>query len=99
MRKVTITCMMPFYIRTILVIANDVKYFKKIYQLCYLMLCLLISFFLLQIGLLDLEQRRSLGFLILRQNKQTSKEYSDSSIFIFAGLRFKPVEAISNSYI
>ena len=63
------------------------------------MLCLLISFFLLQIGLLDLEQRRSLGFLIL-QNKQTSKENSDSSIFIVAGLRFKPdVEAISNLYI
>ena len=63
------------------------------------MLCLLISFFLLQIGLLDLEQRRSLGFLIL-QNKQTSKENSDSSFFIVAGLRFKPdVEAISNLYI
>ena len=64
------------------------------------MLCLLTSFFLLQInGLLDLEQRRLLGFPIL-QNKQTSKEYSDSSFFIFAGLRFKPdVEAISNLYI
>ena len=63
------------------------------------MLCLLISFFLLQIGLLDLEQRRSLGFLIL-QSKQASKEYSDSSFFIVAGLRFKPdIEAISNLYI
>ena len=30
MRKVTITCMMPFYIRTILVIANDVKYFNNL---------------------------------------------------------------------
>ena len=31
---------------------------------------------------------------------QTSKEYSDSSFFIFGGLRFKPdVEAISNLYI
>ena len=39
------------------------------------MLCVLISFYLLQIGLLDL------GFLIL-QNKQTSKENSDSSFFI-----------------
>ena len=63
------------------------------------MLYLLISFFLLQIGLPDLEQRRSLGFLIL-QSKQASKEYADSSFFIVAGLRFKPdVEAISNLYI
>ena len=30
MRKVTIPCMMPFYIRTILVIANDVKYFNNL---------------------------------------------------------------------
>ena len=32
--------------------------------------------------------------------KQTSKEYSDSSIYLFGGLRFKPdVEAIFNLYI
>ena len=78
MRKVTITCMMPFYMRTILVIANDVKYFNN---LSYLMLCFSIPFFLLQIGLLDLEQRRSLGFPN-EQNKQTSNEYSDSSFFM-----------------
>ena len=47
MRKVTITCMMPFYIRTILAIANDVKYFNN----CSIIVLDIMSFnFLLSIA-------------------------------------------------
>ena len=76
---------MPFYFRTILVIANDVKYFNN---LSIMPLDVMSFGFLLSIAdwTTRLGATRIVGFCnFAKHTNCTSKEYSDSSYFIFAG--------------
>ena len=89
---------MPFYFRTILVIANDVKYFNN---LSIMLLCL--NFLLSSADwttLLGTTQIAGFSNFAKQTNKHTNLNTQILPFFIFAGLRFKPdVETISNLYI